>query len=131
LNKLDKINIPGKIGSCAPDGGLWFYKNELIAVFEAKKQQNAGNAIERWFKNNFIVKKINPKCSYITFAIGAGAAENGVIYKTLHIAHYEGGINVYKPEMNSMFCSPTGFELSSIYSIMKNVLDERLNHVKK
>ena len=52
--KLKKDQIPGGKGACEPDGGAWFYNNVLIAVFEGKKQQDRGNAIERWFKNNYI-----------------------------------------------------------------------------
>ena len=54
-SKLDQSQIPGGVGSCAPDGGVWFYKGQLIAAFESKKQGAKGNAIERWFKNNFLV----------------------------------------------------------------------------
>ena len=51
--KLRSEQIPNGKGACQPDGLAWFWDGELIAVFEAKKQQNRGNAIERWYKNNF------------------------------------------------------------------------------
>ena len=70
--KLKQEQIPGNVGACSPDGGLWFYDEKLILAFEGKKQQNKGNAIERWFKNNYICRKINPNISYLTFASGSG-----------------------------------------------------------
>ena len=75
--RLLPSQIPGGIGGCEPDGGAWFYQDKLIAVFEAKKQQDSGNAIERWFKNNYICRLINPQVSYVTFATGEGAYEGG------------------------------------------------------
>ena len=51
--KLSKDQIPGLKGACEPDGGAWFYRGVLIAVFEGKKQQDRGNAIERWFKKTW------------------------------------------------------------------------------
>ena len=38
--KLTKGQIPGLKGACEPDGGAWFYRGVLIAVFEGKKQQD-------------------------------------------------------------------------------------------
>jgi hypothetical protein len=126
--KLPKNIIPGGEGSCAPDGGAWFYKDIFICTFEAKKQQNAGNAIERWFKNNFICRTINPNISYITFASGMGARLGGVIQKTLNVAHFDGGIDTYIPTKNSIFYSIDGFTLNKMIDIMRSVIMERINH---
>lgn len=115
--KLDKSEIPGNVGACQPDGGLWYFENKLIAAFEAKKQGNGGNAIERWFKNNFICRMIAPKVSYVTFGIGPGACENGVIPKCLAVAHLN-GLNELHPEANSLFLSKNGFTGDQIKAIM-------------
>lgn len=128
--KLNKKDIPGGIGSCCPDGGLWFYDDILICVFEGKKQQNRGNAIERWYKNNYICKKINPEVSYVTFACGEGTIENGTIRNTLNVSHFDGGIDAYVPTKNSVFYSIGCFMLNTIIETMKIVIEERILNVK-
>jgi hypothetical protein len=137
--KLTKAQIPGEIGACAPDGGAWFYDGVLISVFEGKKQQDAGNAIERWFKNNFICRKINPEVSYVTFCTGEGAFMNwtekegsdelmtyGQIVKALNVAHLN-GFNQYNPGDNSAFLSTDCFTKEFINAIMIEVICERIN----
>lgn len=136
LKKLPQSLIPGGIGGCAPDGGAWMYRGTLIAVFEGKKQQNAGNAIERWFKNNFICRLINPNVSYVTFCIGKGAFMNwsiddvlltyGQIVKALNVAHLE-GFNQYNPGANSAFLKTDCFTKEEINTIMIEVISERIN----
>lgn len=125
--KLTKDQIPGGVGACEPDGGAWFYNDKLIAVFEGKKQQDAGNAIERWYKNNAICRGINADASYITFATGEGAVENGVISKTLNFAHLD-GFDTYIPGGNSCFRNPDGFTESEMYDIMHTAIFERIHN---
>ena len=141
--KFKKNQIPGKIGACAPDGGLWFYKNKLIACFEGKKQGDRGNAIERWFKNNFVCRIINTDMSYVTFCTGEGSKikyneltekmEYGIIVKTLNIDHLDqsgnGIFNQYVPGKNSAFLSPEGFTEKFIYDIMMEVIQERIENI--
>jgi len=127
--KLTKNQIPGGKGACEPDGGAWFYRGLLIAVFEGKKQQNKGNAVERWFKNNFICRKINPNVSYVTFCIGEGAYDDGQIGKALNVAHLEGGFDRYNPGDNSAFLRTDGFTEDQLYAIMKEVITERIHNV--
>ena len=125
--KLTKQQIPGGIGACEPDGGAWFYLNVLIAVIEGKKQQDRGNAIERWFKNNFICRKINPDVSYVTFCTGEGAYEDGTIGKALNVAHLE-GFNQYNPGSNTAyFTTEYGFSKEFINDKMIEVIEERIN----
>jgi len=124
--KLTKAQIPGGIGACEPDGGAWFYCDVLIAVFEGKKQQDRGNAIERWFKNNYICRKINPEVSYVTFCTGEGAHENGQIGKALNVAHLL-GFNQYNPGENSAFLNTDCFTKQEINTIMIEVISERIN----
>ena len=126
--KLNQNQIPGGIGACEPDGGAWFYKGILIAVFEGKKQQNRGNAIERWFKNNFICRSINPQVSYVTFATGGGAKANGTIGKALNIAHLN-GFNKYVPGGNSCFMNEDTIDKDEMNSIMHEVILERMEAV--
>ena len=128
--KLRKDQIPGGVGACEPDGGAWFRDGKLIAIFEAKKQQNRGNAIERWFKNNYIARAINPDVSYVTFAIGEGVIDNGVVTKALNVAHLE-GFDKYNAGSNSCFRNVEGFDTKEIYEIMKKVLLERVDFISK
>jgi len=65
----------------APDGGAWFKNGELVAVFEAKKQGEQGNAYERWWDNAITAKHLNENVKYITFCTGDGAAEGKCLDK--------------------------------------------------
>jgi hypothetical protein len=123
--KLRQDQIPGGKGACEPDGGVWFIDGELVAVFEAKKQNLKGNAIERWFKNNAIVNAINPKASYVTFAVGAGAQEDKVIGKTLNVVHPHGFNNLVIGD-NSTFLNAKGFDDEFIMSTMLDVIEAHL-----
>ena len=124
--KLSKLQIPGNKGGCQPDGGAWFYRGMLIAAFEGKKQQDRGNAIERWFKNNYICRKINPEVSYVTFCTGEGAYDDGQIGKALNVAHHA-GLNQYNPGDNSVFLNTDCFTREFINATMIEVICERIN----
>lgn len=65
----------------APDGGAWFKNGKLVAVFEAKKQGEDGNAYERWWDNATTAKYLNKKVLYVTFCTGAGAAKDKCLDK--------------------------------------------------
>jgi hypothetical protein len=123
--KLTKSQIPGGVGACAPDGSLWFWNGTLIAAFEAKKQQNRGNAIERWYKNNFICRSVNPQMSYVTFACGEGAVVGGVIHKALAVAHLA-GFDTYVAGANTCWMKPDGFTDEEVERKMMDVLEERI-----
>jgi hypothetical protein len=85
-----------------------------------------GNAIERWFKNNYICRKINPEVSYVTFCTGEGAYAGGQIGKALNIAHLF-GFNQYNPGENSAFLSTDCFTKEFINATMIEVICERIN----
>ena len=119
--KLPKHMFPNHKGACEPDGGAWFLDGVLVAVFEGKKQGLGGNAIERWFKNNFICRKLNPSVSYVTFCVGEGAGQDRVIHNTLDIAH-EKGFNEFFAGENSCFLSEGGFTDEEIYNTMRKAL---------
>lgn len=123
--KLRQDQIPGGIGACAPDGNLWFYKGKLIAAFEAKKQQNLGNAIERWYKNNFICRAINPEMSYVTFTCGEGAVIGGVIHKALAVAHLD-GFDKHVPKKNTCFMKTDGFTDEEVAAVMLETITSQL-----
>ena len=125
--KLQQNQIPGGAGACAPDGALWFYDGILIAAFEGKKQQDRGNAIERWYKNNFICRLINPQVSYVTFACGDGAHKTGTIGKCLSVSHLS-GFNKYNPGENSCFMEISGFDDDFVFNTMIEVIQERINY---
>jgi len=86
MAQLPELSKKGISIGCVPDGGMWFDgdrkqdNRRLRVVFEAKHQQNGGNAIERWATNHAICSAINPDASYVTFATGAGASEGGVLH---------------------------------------------------
>ena len=120
--KLTQDQIPGGIGACEPDGGVWLKDGKVVAVFEAKKQGTGGNAIERWFKNQFICRALNPEVSYVTFCSGEGAARGAVLEKTLNIAHLD-GFNQFVPNKNTCYLSVRGFSAKRIEQKMREVLE--------
>ena len=123
--KIKKEQIPGNIGACAPDGGVWFKKGIAVAAFEAKKQGKKGNAIERWYKNAFILRTLNPSVNYVTFTCGAGATIDTPIGRTLALAVYENGkhnFNKYREGKNSVYMSVTGYTDKEIRAIMRKAL---------
>jgi hypothetical protein len=124
--RLDKL---GTITPCEPDGGAWFYKDKLIAVFEAKKQQDRGNAIERWYKNNYRCRRMNENVSYGTWARGEGAYPKGKIGEALDVAH-DGQWNTYRPGKNSCWLSKTGFSKEEIKNQMRSIIVERVQNEK-
>lgn len=126
--KLDQSQIPGGIGSCAPDGGVWFFRGILIMAFESKKQGRKGNAIERWFKNNFIIRAINPAATYVTFASGEGVVAGNPIHRILHIAHQGlyGVMNEVQIGTNNLHSQSNGFSVDEMSNIMLETLTTAL-----
>jgi len=120
--KLRQDQIPGGIGACEPDGGVWLRDGVVVAVFEAKKQGAGGNAIERWFKNQFICRMLSPDVCYVTFCSGPGAKRGGILEKTLNVAHLK-GFNKFVEYGNSCYMSPQGFSSKRIEKIMRETLE--------
>jgi len=127
--KLDQSQIPGGIGSCAPDGGIWFYNGRVIATFESKKQGDKGNAIERWYKNHFIIRSISATATYVTFASGGGVVAGNPIHRILHIAHQGafGVINEVKAQTNNLHCKIDGFSVEEMVAIIEETIDAAIN----
>ena len=115
---------------CVPDGGIWFDNRGAIrAAFEAKHQQNGGNAIERHAKNHMICKAHRgERFQYVTFMTGEGATPNGVLelyaktvmkcennprWQELNTLHHDGA---------SFFLKVDGFTDEEIRNVMEQVL---------
>lgn len=106
---------------CVPDGGMWFdaprsQPRTLKVAFEAKHQQDAGNAIERWAKNFSMCHKIWPDCKYVTFMTGAGAQVGGVLHD-----FGETYSSLFGPNC-IFYYGPDGFSQEDICNIMTSVL---------
>ena len=126
--KLKKDQIPGGVGACQPDGGIWLFNGKPIVASEAKKQGKGGNAIERWYNNSFILRTANKDILYVTFATGEGVDQNSPIWKTLHIA-VEGKYNMIREKSDSygqdgvsVFLSKEDFEYDFVKATMKEIV---------
>lgn len=118
LPECHKMNVT--LG-CVPDGGMWFdgSRNQprtVKAVFEAKHQQDGGNAIERWTKNYLICYRMNPDVKYITFMTGEGAQPGGVLYEFGQTMRAINGDNCI------FYYQPNGFTEEEIFNIMIGIL---------
>jgi hypothetical protein len=99
-----------------PDGGAWFKDGKLVAVFEAKKQGEQGNAYERWWDNATTAKFINPDVKYVTFCTGAGAAEDKCLDKLRRKAKIMMGENF------ETHCKVEPFTEQEVRDIMRETL---------
>ena len=110
---------------CMPDAGMFYYQDTLIVTGEGKHQQDGGNAIERWFKNERILRKVEPNVTFITFASGSGAYEKGVIGKTLRWAHPD-GYNNYQVGKNICYLELDGFDDTFIFEILSKAIKDKI-----
>jgi hypothetical protein len=107
-----------------PDGGIWYKDDIPVAIFEAKKQGNQGNAIERWCKNNSIAKFLFGDIRYVTFGIREGF--DGSSYAArfaksfLKMENKDKTVNIIYNTGQSWLISKTGF---SKEEIKKNMID--------
>jgi hypothetical protein len=120
-NALPELAERGVTVGCVPDGGMWFdgprsQPRTLKVAFEAKYQQDGGNAIERWGKNYLLCYRLSPDVKYVTFMTGAGATPGGVLHK----------FGTSMSAMNGPNCifyySPNGFTQEGICNIMASAL---------
>lgn len=127
--KLNPDEIPGGFGACEPDGGIHNGENDVL-VLEAKHQQDAGNAIDRWHKNNRMIHKVyrEKRVLYVTICSGSGAKKNGAISKSIGFEHCNSdGIIIELHELtklkipnhsyNICIMSPSGYNKSDVLSI--------------
>lgn len=106
---------------CMPDGGMWFdgprnQPRTLKVAFEAKHQQDGGNAIERWAKNFSMCHKLWPESKYVTFMTGEGAEVGGVLHDFGETYSELFGSNCI------FYYGPNGFSQQDIFNIMSNIL---------
>ena len=125
-HKLKHELLAGNVG-CSPDGGLWFRDGYLEVAFEAKHQGPSGNAIERWFKNYWMINNIYPQAKFITFCTGEGANEGFGLYDVFKaVLTIEGkdppSFNVVHKRGASFFMSRYGFSAAAINDIMIDAL---------
>lgn len=119
---LPELTALGITVGCMPDGGMWFDGDrnnpdrKLLAVFEAKYQQDGGNAIERWCKNYMFSKCMNPEIKYHTIMSGEGARSGGVLDKFARSIKAAEGQNCVFHQR------PEGFSDEEIFDIMKEAL---------
>jgi hypothetical protein len=114
----------GTISYILPDGGAFYIGDKLLAVFEAKKQGNRGNAIERWYKNNTWCRLLNPEVSYITFCSGY-VKEDGPLYRILYPVHNGelGSVGKFTKGKNSVYFKET-WTPEEVEGIMHDILNE-------
>jgi hypothetical protein len=79
VSKLNLEDIPGKIGACQPDGGIIYFDDFPILTTEGKTQKDEGNAIERFSKNDDIIKHNCSTTTRVMFASGEGTNYGGPI----------------------------------------------------
>lgn len=129
--KLSQSQIASGVGSCQPDGGIFLYNGVPVAFFESKKQGARGNAIERWYKNERILRRINPDVLSGTFCVGEGVVLNGPIWKVLHEA-CDGDFNTVRTKSapwltrNSVFLSKDGFDEQFVIDRMREIVMEAI-----
>lgn len=102
----------------APDGGAWFKDGKLVAVFEAKKQNEGGNAYERWWDNASTAKYLNPDVIYVTFCSGRGAKKDNCLDKLKRKANIMLGKNF------EFYLSETGFTSEYVLDVMRQTLSK-------
>jgi hypothetical protein len=126
-SKLTQAQIISGVGSCQPDGGIFLLNGVPVAFFESKKQGSKGNAIERWYKNERILRRINPEVLSGTFCVGEGVLENGPIWKVMHEA-CDGDFNAVRSKTapimtrNSVFLSQEGFDEQFVIDRMRAIV---------
>lgn len=124
FRKLDpETQVPGGQTPCEPDGGIFYYKGVIIVVSEAKKQQNKGNAIERWYKNNDIIRILSPKATFLTFCVGEGC--NNKIPQLLSVRHLN-EYNTLHITDNSLFLNVDGFEDCYIQDCLTQAIESMI-----
>jgi hypothetical protein len=137
--KLKQDQMPCGVGACKPDGGVWFKyddlmsEGKLVAAFEAKKQNDAGNAEERWYDNATLLREINKDINYVTFVSGSAAyfngrgKKNGAFGKSFarRVWNKESDtfeFNQYREGKDSIYLSINGHEENEVRSIMRKAL---------
>ena len=123
--------LPQGSAGVQPDGGLWEREGKIVAAFEAKYQGDKGNAIERWYKNQYVMRMlVNTDTTYITFITGA-TGERDPMRKILLAAHTDdrgkvmtladGGDSISVGKNNLVICD--GYDEHAVEKFMGDALD--------
>jgi hypothetical protein len=117
----------GRPGCIQPDGGFFLdNRGNFILAVEAKHQGPRGNAIERWYKNHYCLRKYIPKISYLTFGSGCISLEEGRFrpFRSLVPAHIgnSGKIGSFSPQGNSLFLKESWTEEEVLSIVEKSLL---------
>lgn len=100
-----------------PDGGAWFKDKKLVVAFEGKKQNDAGNANQRWWDNASTAHHLNKDIIYVTFCSGKACGQDKAFHKMMRKAHILYGKNFI------FFLSENGFTEEDIEQKMKEILE--------
>ena len=122
-----KFNSTEHNAGCEPDGGIFWYKGDPIVACEAKHQGARGNAIERWYKNNYVMRSLNHSITYITFATGEGAYPDRVIGKTLSPAHHL-GYNYHSVGENVCYLRPEGISNQEMFTLIVEAIESQVRN---
>jgi hypothetical protein len=115
-------------------------RTPLLAI-EAKNQQNAGNAIKRWFKNHAVLTSFCPGFLRITSCGGESAATGGCISRILDLAFVGHAVvvreariqrwNVIHSSGMSIFRRVQGFPLSWMRTVVATSLCAALAEARR
>lgn len=82
----DMLGVKFDVLGSMPDGGVFVDASGApVLALEAKYQGEAGNAIERWFKNYMVMQQLGVQ-AYITFCSGPGFFDGNTAERTLATA---------------------------------------------
>jgi hypothetical protein len=114
--------LPKDVGGvgCAPDGGAFYKGDALKIAFEAKHQGQSGNAIERAWKNAYLVLEKHKAKRYVIFMTGEGVKKgNGLSANAQELEKaYKGRLKCYLKE--------DGFTHAQLKRIMIKEINETL-----
>ena len=80
------LGIPdARIAGVEPDGGVWVRDGRPVVVAEAKRQGERGNAIERWYKNWSVFRRLGVR-TYVTFCAGDGFFDHNSAQRIIETA---------------------------------------------
>ena len=93
-----------------PDGGIFWHAGhpgKVLCVAEAKKQGERGNAIERWFKNYSIMRRLGCEI-YLTVCTGDGFFNGNRAQKTLETAVATDPFDFYRLRQDAVWNQQEG-----------------------
>ncbi len=98
-----RLDDTSRIAGFRPDGGLFVDQDrEPVVAIECKYQGEAGNAIERWYKNFAVAQRLGVK-RYVTFCLGEGFFDGHSAERVLGTA-----VAIFEPEKQDVWESDEG-----------------------